>query len=214
MPSQSENLANSIPTPREYIFADGIWFLATFGVALLLGWRVDVNEFSLHAFYKNRLSRCYLGATVPGLRQPDPFTGFDDRCQVRAADGRMRDHPPRVRDLLPTGYRRATGKVGEYDGPFPIFCTTLNLTTGEDLATQERKGTSFAFTPLYSGYTVPWTDGHPNNEVSYNGYVPTDEYAYRDGGISLDTAVAISGAALNQGNRMNVGLSFQMRDPG
>ncbi len=40
---------------------------------------------------------------------------------------------------------------GKYDGPFPIFCTTLNLTTGDDLATQERKGTSFAFTPLFSG---------------------------------------------------------------
>jgi hypothetical protein len=33
------------------------------GVALLLAWRVDVNEFSMHHFYKNRLVRCYLGGT-------------------------------------------------------------------------------------------------------------------------------------------------------
>jgi len=36
-----------------------------------------------------------------------------------------------------------------YGGPFPVFCTTLNLTFGEDLAWQERKAASFAFTPLY-----------------------------------------------------------------
>ena len=35
-----------------------------------------------------------------------------------------------------------------YTGPFPIICTTLNLTFGEDLAWQERKAASFAFTPL------------------------------------------------------------------
>jgi hypothetical protein len=63
---QSENLENDIPTPREYIFADSIWFLATCGVALLLGWRVNVNEFSLQAFYKNGPSRCYRGQQCPG----------------------------------------------------------------------------------------------------------------------------------------------------
>ena len=30
-------------------------------LALILSWRVDVNEFSMHHFYKNRLVRCYLG---------------------------------------------------------------------------------------------------------------------------------------------------------
>ena len=30
-----------------------------------------------------------------------------------------------------------------YEGPFPIFNTTLNLSFGQDLAYQERKGASF-----------------------------------------------------------------------
>ena len=44
--------------------------------SLLLSRRVDVNDFSLHHFYRNRLLRCYLGASNP-KRTPQPFTGFD-----------------------------------------------------------------------------------------------------------------------------------------
>jgi hypothetical protein len=212
VPCRLDHLVSSIPAPTEFMFADGVCFLAAMVVAWVLGWRVDINEFSMHTFYKNRLSRCYLGATVPGRRQADPFTGFDDRSQVKGADGLMRELPPRVVDLLPLGYRKPTGQEGKYDGPFPIFCTTLNLTTGEDLAAQERKGTSFAFTPLLSGYSVSWTDGKPHRGMSYNSYVPTEEYAYRGGGIHLDSAVAISGAALNpnQGYNSNPALAFLM----
>ena len=47
---------------------------------LLMAARVDINDFSLNAFYRNRLVRCYLGATrfAPGERHPQNFTGFDD----------------------------------------------------------------------------------------------------------------------------------------
>jgi hypothetical protein len=195
-----------------FVTADVLCLLSAALVALLLGWRLDIDEFSMHAFYRNRLSRCYLGATVPGRRQPDPFTGFDDRSEVVGWDGKLREPTPRLKDLLPVGYQWQPDKKGKYDGPFPIFCATLNLTTGEDLATQERKGTSFAFTPLLSGYSVGWTDGEPDGKVSYNGYVPTDKYAYRGGGIHLDSAVAISGAALNpnQGYNSNPALAFLM----
>ena len=39
-----------------------------------------------------------------------------------------------------------------FSGPFPIVNATLNLSSGRNLAWQERKGASFIFTPLYSGY--------------------------------------------------------------
>src|SRR6185295_8211419 len=55
--------------------------MVIFGAAtLLLAWRVDVNEFSMHNLYRNRLVRCYLGASREGSprpRHPHPFTGFD-----------------------------------------------------------------------------------------------------------------------------------------
>jgi hypothetical protein len=191
--------------------ADALCGLVALGVAALFGWRVDINEFSMQSFYRNRLSRCYLAATVPH-RQADPFTGFDSRAEIRLANGRPQRTPPRVRDLLPTEYNSVYNICGKYEGPFPIFCTTLNLTTGDALATQERKGTSFAFTPLYSGYSIPWTDGDVRSGVSYNGYVPTEDYAYSEDGISLDTAVAISGAAVNpnMGYNSNPALAFLM----
>jgi hypothetical protein len=200
-----------------YGLANVVCLFAAFLVALLFGWRVDINEFSMLSFYRNRLSRCYLGATVPE-RQADPFTGFDGRSELMLANGKTQKARPTVRDLLPAKYTAVKKEdnekdvEGNYEGPFPIFCTTLNLTTGDDLATQERKGTSFAFTPLYSGYSVSWTDGHKECNVSYNGYVPTEHYAYSEQGVALDTAVAISGAAVNpnMGYNSNPALAFLM----
>jgi hypothetical protein len=201
-----------------FFAADAMCLAAAALIAWLFGRRVDINEFSMHTFYRNRLSRCYLGAVVPGRRQPDPFTGFDGRGSAEY-EGRVQTLPPFVTELLPANYLRSstTGEMGGYEGPFPIFCATLNLTTGEDLATQERKGTSFAFTPMYSGYSVGWTDG-VNENVSFNGYVPTDSYAYpkdkgqQRGGIHVDSAVAISGAAANpnMGYNTNPALAFLM----
>ena len=180
-------------------------------IAGVFGRRVDINEFSMLSFYRNRLGRCYLGATIPN-RRPDPFTGFDVRNRVQTADQCEHANPPLLKDLLPENFRWEGRPPGKYDGPFPILCTTLNLTTGGDLASQERKGTSFAFTPMYSGYSVGWTDAKKNARVSLNGYVPTPEYAYRNGGIHLDTVAAISGAALNpnQGYNSNPALAFIM----
>ena len=163
--------------------------------AAIFGWRIDINEFSLHSFYRDRLARAYAAASDPE-RRPNRFTGF------AAADKRLR-----LVDLLPAAFSHApadllpydgqpTPKLPTYQGPFPIFCTTLNLSFGEDLAYQERKGTSFVFTPLYCGYDVGWTDAD-TTRVQFNGYVPTLNYAYYDGGPRMATAVASSGAAVS-----------------
>ena len=78
-----------------------IAFVGFVAIALLLAYRVDINEFSLHHFYKNRLVRCYLGACRGASRQPDPFTGFDTRDDRPLATLRH-DHPK-----------------GGYSGPVP-----------------------------------------------------------------------------------------------
>lgn len=164
-------------------------YLAVLAVCIVFAWRVDINEFSLHAFYRNRLTRCYLGASnLP--RHPNGFTGFDDADAAVA-----------VCDLLP-------GQ--KYYGPFPIFCTALNLTFGEDLAWQERKAASFAFTPLYSGYDVPWTAAKKECNWRFNGFVRTATYAYPETGVHINTAAAISGAAVspNMGYHSNPATAF------
>lgn len=181
------------------------------GVALLFGWRVDINDFSMHAFYRDRLTRCYAGASDP-LRNPNRFTGF-------ARD----DRELRVEQLLPYGYsvydEKANPAVdvdgkpfpaGNYKGPFPIICTAINLTTGGDLAYQERKASSFVFTPLFSGFNVGWTAASDSSN-QFNGFVNTHDYVYRkDGGLMLCTAVAISGAAAspNMGYHSSPSIAF------
>jgi len=103
-------------------------------VALFMAWRVDINQFSMHLFYRNRLVRCYLGASNEA-RSANRFTGFDPNDEVHLKDLRV--------DVTDT-----------YDGPYPVLNTTLNLVKGKDLAWQERKAESFVMTPLYCGYDV------------------------------------------------------------
>ncbi len=193
-----------------------IAFVVYSSLLLLFGWRVDVNEFSLHPFYRDRLARCYNGASN-GARVPDPFTGFDDHMEVSY-------NSIALAELLPARFGgQPNGEQPPYDGPMPIFCSTVNLTFGEDLAFQDRKGTSFAFTPLYSGYHVSWTaERESGSTTTYNGFVRTEDYAYRQeslglvstagSGIPLMTVAAISGAALspNQGYSSQPTLAFLM----
>jgi hypothetical protein len=80
----------------------GIFVLA----GLALSWRVDVNDFSLHHFYRNRLVRCYLGASNTD-RKPEPFTGFDPGDDVPLSEF-----------------------SDDYPGPYPILNAALNITGG------------------------------------------------------------------------------------
>jgi hypothetical protein len=166
--------------------------LLPLAIFVLFGWRVDVNDFSMNSFYRNRLTRCYLGASNP-QRDPNPLTGFDDRDTQHM----------QISKLKPSD---------GYSGPLPIVCTAMNLSFGEDLAWQERKAASFAFSPLYSGYTVGWTSGKGGRRLSFNGFVPTADYYQPDGGINMSTAVAISGAAAspNWGYHSNPATAFLM----
>ena len=72
----------------------------------------------------------------------------------------------------------------------------LNLVGGRDLAWQERKATSFVFTPKYCGYDVDRAMLSKDPSLSSEGFVPTKEF-YSGGGPAIGTAMAISGAAAN-----------------
>jgi hypothetical protein len=60
-----------------------VWFVLGLlvvlgGAGLLLSRAINLNIFSLHGGYRNRLIRAFLGASrPPGERNPNPFTGFD-----------------------------------------------------------------------------------------------------------------------------------------
>ena len=140
---------------------------------------VNVNRFSLHGMYRNRLVRAYLGASncseVGGQqRQPDPFTGFS-----------LSDNLP-LHKLFPKPPPLSTTKTATPAAEarlLPIINTTLNLVHGENLAWQQRKAESFSMTPLYCGN---WLEG----------YRSSIDYGRREG-ITVGTAITISGAAAN-----------------
>jgi hypothetical protein len=150
-------------------------------ITLFLSWRIGVNEFSLHHFYRNRLTRAYLGATrtrEDRIKTANAFTGFDTDD-----------------DLLLSSFCAEDG----YQGPYPIINTALNATVVSALDRQDRKAESFIFSPLYCGY-----DFSPTRSSTYNidhvyeyGYRPTNMFSNEDGGPTLGTAMAISGAAIN-----------------
>ncbi len=164
-----------------------------FAGAVLLVWRVDINDFSMHHFYKNRLVRCYLGASNK-RREPDAFTGFDDNDDVLLAK------------LTPShGYR----------GPYPILNSTLNISAGDQLAWQERKAASFIFTPRFAGFDHNWDSDHTgpppsNDNLKFCAYRRTEEYGGSRGGLHVGTVAAISGAAAdpNMGYTTSTTVAF------
>jgi hypothetical protein len=159
---------------------------ASAAIALVLSWRVDVNVFSLYAFYRDRLIRCYLGASnaAAGGRVAHGFTGFDPDDDVALAD------------------IRATQR------PLHILSTAINLVHGNELAWQTRKAASFTFTPRACGFELPpHSPGQAGGTGCVGAYRPAREYMR---GIALGSAVAISGAAVSpsMGSHTSSGIAF------
>lgn len=170
------------------------------GLAWWLGRRINVNRFSLHAVYRNRLVRAFLGSARPE-RTPDPFTGFDPQDNPRMVD---LDKAPGPRKL------------------FPVINVTLNVTEGERNAWSERKGESFTITPKACGaaYLLRREDADAGYEAR-GAFVQTSAYAGSEKetglkdkprGLSLGTAIALSGAAVspNMGYHTSPATAFLM----
>jgi hypothetical protein len=144
----------------------GIGFGFFLGIGRLASRYVNINRFSLHALYRNRLTRCYLGASND-KRDPDPFSGFDfeDNLCVNKL------WPPKA--------------AGDANCLFHVVNIALNVVSTKRLAWQERKAESFTVSPRHCG-------------SAYLGYRLSAEYGGADaGGLSLGTAMAISGAAVS-----------------
>ena len=166
-----------------------------FAGALLLSWRVDVNEFSVHYLYRNRLVRCYLGASVQG-RQAQPFTGFSDGDDVPLASLAIPEKP--LADID--------------DRPLPILNTSLNVVRGKELALQTRKARSFVFTPSYVGFTRPIPGTSCSQSIFAETALLGSDRPNSPNGVRLGTAMAISGAAAspNMGSYSAPALAFLM----
>lgn len=154
-------------------------FLASVAVVLVVARFINVNRFSAHALYRNRLARAFLGSARghAGIDSStrDPFTGFDDADNLQMAKLRVDGHLYHVVNMA------------------------LNVVSGDNKAWQERKAESFVVTPRHAG-----------NE--FVGFAQTAQFGSSDGGITLGTSIAISGAAAspNQGYHSSPLIGFVM----
>jgi len=164
---------------------------------------VNINRFSIHSLYRNRLIRGYLGASN-SKRAPNPFTGFDEDDNIRMAQlwprkpapEKSKDGPQvsgsqdvpktqKTEEEVKPGTAGLDAKPERPWQPFHVVNIALNVVNSKRLAWQERKAESFTVSPLHCGTAA--------NDL---GYRPTCQYANGGrGGITLGTALAISGAA-------------------
>jgi hypothetical protein len=164
-------------------FLTGITLL--FGI--LMGFFINANTFSLHAIYRNRLIRAYLAASCQTV---DP----DDASPKARNPLGPEDASPKARNPhLFTGFdpednfelhKLYSRKPDHVHKPLHVLNGALNLVKGGELAWQERKAESFTMSCLHCG---SW----------HVGYRPSTEYGNDGKGITLGTALAISGAAAN-----------------
>ena len=157
------------------------WFIAGFVIFAVIGAGtskcININRFSLHSLYRNRLIRAFLGAHSD--RHPDPFIDFDPGDN------------PRMQQLW-------SPVAADNWRPFHIINIALNIVTTKQLAWQERKAEPFTVSALHSG-------------TGCLGFRSSQVYGGEDG-ITLGTAMAISGAAAspNMGYNSSPIITFLM----
>jgi Patatin-like phospholipase len=152
--------------------------IVAFLLAFLLSWRVDINLFSFQMFYRNRLTRAYLGAsrTSGSGRRSNGFTSLSYSDDVNYAD---------------------LAHQGAVQRPMHLVNVALNQQGTGDLSLQERQSMPFVFSPLHTGFT---TSDRKGSIVGF--FQPTakdkDDATPRDkpfDAITLGFAMATSGAA-------------------
>jgi hypothetical protein len=146
---------------------------------------INVNRFSMHGVYRNRLTRAFLGS-ARSERKQDPFTGFDPH-----------DNVPLSSLLHPS------------NSLFPVINTTLNITAGNNTAWAERQASSFTATPLACGAATLRHPAQARTDIDPCGaFVPTIRFAgletlkkhpakAEESGTGLGNALTVSGAAVS-----------------
>ncbi len=166
------------------------WMLLLVVFSVLMSLFININKFSLHALYRARLIRAYLGASRGKCRRPNPFTGFDPE-----------DNFPM--SALAQGQGRK---------PFHVINTALNLVSGRRIAWQQRKAESFTISPLHCGSASLSLEDSDSINFSHGAYRPSADYAKGSGSdsITIGGALTMSGAAAspNMGYHSSRGVAF------
>ncbi|HRB46572.1 MAG TPA: patatin-like phospholipase family protein [Nitrosomonas sp.] len=182
-PGKVEEIAGYLKNIHERVLYqfDNHWhlFLSLILISLIFPFFVTINRFSLNNFYKNRLVRCFLGASRnDDDRNPHVFTNFDVNDDIN----------------LSKLHRQK---------PYLIINTALNLTDTdklEILAWQQRKAQSFTLSPQFYGSSV--------NHLGYlsSQYYQNDPYDKVTLGTAV--AISGAAASPNMGYHTSKMISF------
>jgi hypothetical protein len=178
---------------------DKLWWivqrLSLYGIlpaflSAMVGYFININRFSLHEMYRNRLVRAFLGASNTRSTQRDLFSffNFTDNLPMSRLWMRKEEKPARPQEKNPPAKDMDPKPPCPHDWkdwrPFHIINIALNIVSTDKLAWQERKAESFTASPLWCG------------SAQLDAYRRTSEYGGKEP-ISLGTAMAISGAAVS-----------------
>lgn len=156
---------------------------------VLLNWlgRIDINRFSMHGTYRNRLVRAFLGTPRAAHPTRDWYTGFDQRDNYSLAELDARTQYPRAAPHAPVD-----------QGPhrlFPVFNLTLNRSEGGPDGQAERMGISYVATPLRCGSPDLTRERAYIDTARYAGLHSAAQGADENRGIGIGSVMTASGAA-------------------
>jgi len=170
-------------------------------VLVIAAWFINTNRFSLHGLYRNRLIRAFLGGSrSPEERKPNPLSQFDENDNLNLCDLWPNRYDPR-----PDCSGVSAVRCDELVPPqFLVINCALNVLKSEKLAWQERKALSLTCTPRAVGAAAL--------DEGAGCYRRSRDYGSPHNGISLGTAMTISGAAVspNMGYHSSPALSVIM----
>ncbi|HEV2722661.1 MAG TPA: patatin-like phospholipase family protein, partial [Thermoanaerobaculia bacterium] len=154
-----------------------------------------------------RANRLYLESKFDTIKPVEDKVELkhDDQLKVkpRAETGSpVESAPQKKKEPIPDELLKAAPQPVRGRPPLHVINAALNLVKGSNLAWQERKAAPFTMTPLHSG----------SRYVAYRDSALFGDEMRLGDGISLGTAVAISGAAVspNMGSQSSPIFTFLM----
>jgi predicted acylesterase/phospholipase RssA len=166
-----------------------LWWIVLVGI--LLGFLSDINLTSLHRYYRDRLMETFLPDCETAEKNNTGPAKSADSANLHKAWPVAKPPPSQLkrilnncRDWLKKKFHRNPEAAADEQprSPYPIFNTNIVLVDSADRKWRARGGDSFILTPLYCG-------------SSATGWRRTESMV--QGSLSLATAMAISGAAVD-----------------
>jgi hypothetical protein len=134
----------------------------------VIGWSLSANANSLHRLYRDRLSKAFL---------------FDPAKRINGHGKAGAESDPSLRnaDLWPLDRFRVSELNADL-APYHLINSALNIEASKYANRRDRNADFFIFSPLFTG-------------SESTGYVDTKQMEAKMSGLTLGTAMAVSGAA-------------------